>query len=89
MNKIPVPGERIVFKGKSGYVATDFKGYDILEIGKSYIVEHSFRISEERAADPLEYWCVSLINIKEYGYALDCFERLDEHRIKQISNLLD
>ena len=89
MNNISKPGDRVVFTGKSGYIVEDFEGYDILEVGKSYIIEDCFRVSEYSAVDDLDNWRISIVGITQYGYALDCFEPLSNIRKEKLNNLLD
>lgn len=89
MIRIPQPGERVVYSKKSDNVILSFEGYNQLELGKAYTVDLCFRITEYKACDDLENWCLSLVGIKDFGYQLDCFTSLEEHRALKLNELLD
>lgn len=89
MNRLPIVGERIVYIGKSKAIQTDFKGYDIIEVGNIYTVERIISTVPYEEADTIDNCAIALIGLRGYGYATDCFVYLEDYRISKLNELLD
>jgi hypothetical protein len=90
MNRLPEPGERLVFVRKSRNIEDEFAGYDLLEYGKTYTVEYTFKSGDYNTTDdPYYNWHISLQGINSYGFQIDSFESLDNFREEKLNDLLD